>query len=133
LTAAAAALYPLVGWYAADAHGSIGWRAAAIAVVVCWIAGVAALAIAAAMRGANATSGVFGAMMVRTGVPFFIGMSLESRGGPLADAGVFGLIVAVYLVTLVVETPLMVRITGAAPIGKSVDKPVSKSTAAAPH
>lgn len=115
-TAAEVALFPLVGLYASAEHGAMGWRAAGVAVGCCWVSGLLALVLAAIARGPNAVVGILGAMMVRTGFPFLVGMSIDSRGGPLADAGVFQLIVVVYLVTLIVETLLMLRVSGAAPL-----------------
>jgi hypothetical protein len=51
-------------------------------------------------------------MFFRMGVPLIVGFALDRAKGPLADAGVFGMIVGYYLVGLLVETLLSVRLIG---------------------
>ena len=46
------------------------------------------------------------------GLPMGVGLALTRTGGPLAEAGLFGMILVFYLVGLVVETILSVRILG---------------------
>lgn len=55
-------------------------------------------------------NGVGLAMLVRMAIPMVVGIVLTKRGGPLAEAGVFGMIVGFYLVGLLVETLLTVRL-----------------------
>jgi len=50
------------------------------------------------------------AMLIRMGLPLGVGLALHRQGGPLADAGVFGLVVIFYLVMLVTEAYLSVRL-----------------------
>src|SRR5690606_20730089 len=47
-------------------------------------------------------------MFFRTGIPLVFGMLMHTAGGPLAEAGLFGMILVYYLLTLVVETVLAV-------------------------
>lgn len=108
-TLGVAVLTPLLGWYASATHGDTGWLAAASAGALCWAAGLTALAIIAKSRGPNAVSGVLLAMAVRLGGPLVMGIVVDSKGGPLAEAGFFQLVVWMYLATLAVETWLMVR------------------------
>lgn len=108
-TLAVAPLVPMLGLYASATHGVSGWIAASGAVGVCWVAGMLALAIVARSRGLSAVSGMLLAMLIRLGGPIVVGIAIDSRGGPLAEAGFFGLVVVSYLATLVVETLLMVR------------------------
>ena len=49
-------------------------------------------------------------MAFRMGVPLVVGLILDRRGGPLSEAHVFGMIVAFYLITLIVETWLALRL-----------------------
>jgi hypothetical protein len=51
-------------------------------------------------------------MLFRMGLPLVTGVVLTRAGGPLADAGLFGMIMVFYLVGLVVETTLSVRVLG---------------------
>ncbi len=112
-TLAVAPLLPMLGLYASAKHGASGWIAASGAVGVCWIAGMVALAITARSRGPNAVSGMLLAILVRLGGPIAVGIAVDARGGPLAEAGFFGLVVVSYLATLVVETLLIVRMVPA--------------------
>jgi len=59
----------------------------------------------------NAVTGMFLAMAVRTGLPLGVGIFLaQAIGGPLARAQVFGMILVYYLITLIVETILAIRL-----------------------
>jgi hypothetical protein len=51
-------------------------------------------------------------MACRTGLPLVAGVVLHRRGGELASAGVFAMILGYYLVILVAETLLAIRVTG---------------------
>ena len=106
-----ALIYPLVAWYAHGKSGADGLLAAAVAGVVCWLSASAALLITAWFPGGPqaAVSRMMLSMLVRMGVPLAVGTILEFQFGPLADAGVFGLIVVFYLMTLLVETMLSLR------------------------
>jgi hypothetical protein len=50
--------------------------------------------------------------LFRTGLPLVVGFALHRAGGELARAGVFGMILCYYLVALLVETVLSVRVIG---------------------
>jgi hypothetical protein len=49
-------------------------------------------------------------MVTRLGLPLATGILLDHRGGPLANANVFGMIIGFYFVTLIAETWLAVRL-----------------------
>jgi hypothetical protein len=51
-------------------------------------------------------------MFLKTGIPLFIGMSLDKAGGPVAEAGLFGMILVYYLITLLVWLVLAVQMLG---------------------
>lgn len=99
--------FGLVAWFVQDR--GVGVRAAAIGAGVCWLSGTLALLSASWFRDPRQLMFhlLFG-MVFRMGLPFGLGVWLQSRGGPLAAAGVFGYIVGFYLLTLVVETLLAV-------------------------
>lgn len=128
LTLGMVVFVPLLGWYSSSVHGANGWATAGLAGGVCWVAGLAALAIVAVTRGPNAVSGVLLAMMVRLGGPMLLAIAIDSRGGPLKEAGFFQLVVMSYLATLAVETLLMVRMVP--PTGKAAGSVKSDSAAA---
>jgi len=48
-------------------------------------------------------------MFFRFGLPLIAGLIFQESGGVLAEAGVFGLIVVFYLITLVAETCLSLQ------------------------
>ena len=108
LALAVIAFYPLAATYLHARHGTAGLLAAAVAAVVCLAASMSAMVLTAKIKGTQAAlySLLFG-MALRTGVPLVVGTVLQQRGGMLAEAGVFGAIVAYYLLTLVLETWLV--------------------------
>jgi hypothetical protein len=107
LTLSVAATLATAGYFASARHGVSGLTALGVAAGVCWVAATAALLVTVWLR-AHVVSGMLLAMPLRMGLPLLVGVALDSRGGPLADAGVFGWIVVFYLVVLAVETPLAV-------------------------
>ena len=54
----------------------------------------------------------------RTGIPLVFGMLMHTAGGPLAEAGLFGMILVYYLLTLAVETILAVQLVSQTSIFK---------------
>ena len=114
LTVVTALVFPV---FAGMGHSRAGWSgvaAAGVAAGVCWAGGFLAL-IAAGLfpSSGNALNGILVGMACRTGIPLVAGAMLHSRGGALADAGVFGMILGYYLVTLAAETWLAIRVMGA--------------------
>jgi len=87
--------------------------AAVIAAVACLLASASALVVTFILRGpATGVSGVLLGMMFQSGLPMASGVLLTSLGGPVADAGVFGMIVGYFLVTLATNTVLLVLLVG---------------------
>ena len=105
----AAVLLPagiLIGWIVARRLDGLAFQAALIAVGVCWISG--AFALAAAVVGGRLGMPLHGfliGMFFRTGLPLAAGVALN-RVAPLAETGIFSMILGVYLCALVVETLL---------------------------
>jgi hypothetical protein len=121
LSVAVLAFYVPLAVFAYSRSGSAGVWAATVAAGVCWFAATLALTLAARSSGPNrALFAVLGGMVFRFGLPFGVGLFLSQRGGPLAEAGVFGLIVACYLWTLPIETLLSVRVIQPAASGHKV-------------
>jgi len=102
---------PVVAWIAHVRFGVDGVLAALVAAGVCWSAATLALVSAGLLRGPNAAlySMLFG-MFFRLGLPLFAGVLLTRQGGPLSRAGLFGWLVVFYLLTLVAETVLSLRV-----------------------
>jgi hypothetical protein len=87
----------------------------AIGAAVCWTAG--ALALAATYLGNQCklpVQGMLLGMFFRMGLPLIALLALPSMGGPLATRGAGITILGVYLVALVVETLLSLRMVPAA-------------------
>jgi hypothetical protein len=83
---------------------------AAVAASVCWLA--AALALAATYLGNQCklpVPGLLAGMFFRMGLPLVAIVALPNLGGPLATRGSSITILGVYLVALVVETMLSLR------------------------
>jgi hypothetical protein len=101
----------IVGGVAGTMRGSDAALAAAVAAGVCWFGSIAALVVTGySGRSDHAVQGHLLGMFFRLGLPLACGLAFQKVGGTLADAGVFGLIVVFYLVTLVAETILSLRL-----------------------
>ncbi|MCC9605270.1 hypothetical protein LOC69_05170 [Blastopirellula sp. JC733] len=111
LTIAVALPTPLLAWYANTQHGEIGIQAVLLAAMICWGSSLAALTLIVTYR--RTPFGLHAAMAgigLRTGIPLAIGAFLKQAEGPLAEGGVFGMIMVYYLLTLLVETMLAARL-----------------------
>ena len=115
LTLAVALMFPPVASIARASYGQLGLVSAGIAALVCWFAATLALVATAIFRGPQMAlySMLFG-MLFRMGLPLGAGLVLSQSAPRLAAAGVFGLIVVFYLVTLVVERLLSLCLVSAA-------------------
>lgn len=110
LALAMAATLGVAGGVAWSRHGEVGLVAAILAAGVCWAgAAISFVLVERFRRSGNPVAGVLAGMLVRLGLPLMVGVALNEAGGPLSDAGIFGLIVVFYLVALFVETLLLVR------------------------
>lgn len=97
-----------------DRHGTIGLVAAVISGSLCFTAASSALVVTVASAGtSNATSGTLLGVFLRTAIPFFMAILLVQVSSPLADAGLFGMVLINYLIVLAVETVLAVRLVQA--------------------
>ena len=97
---------------AALAHvrfGSGGVTAAAVALAICW-AGSSLALVATFLFARDAVTAplvllVFG-LLFNGALPFLVGLTLHKSGGPLAECGVFGLVVVFIQFALAAETLL---------------------------
>ncbi|HJN09949.1 MAG TPA: hypothetical protein QF564_14780 [Pirellulaceae bacterium] len=107
-------VFPIIGAYAFNAHGTNGLIAAALAGAICWSGAMIALLLVLLFRNSpnQMISATLLGMLFRMGLPLVTGVVLTRAGGPLADAGLFGMIMVFYLVGLVLETTLSVRVLG---------------------
>ena len=109
-----------VGYWRSD---MLGVQSAAVAAAICWVGAMLALLLGGLMRGTKqAVNGVLLGMFFRLGVPLGAGLALYRQGGELAEAGVFGMILAFYFVTLFVETLLAVRLIRPSGYGNNATK-----------
>jgi hypothetical protein len=115
LTLVVVVVFPVFAWYGGVADGWAGIAAAAVAAAACYLGALLALIAGAAFgEGEKAVNGVLVGMLFRTGLPLIVGLALDRQGGPLAEAGVFGMVLCFYFVTLTAETMLAVRLRAAA-------------------
>jgi hypothetical protein len=121
----AAVLLPfaaVIAWFGYRHAGLLGVEAAVIAFLVCWLSASLALAIAWIGHQINFSAlAVFGGMFVRMGLPLGAGLALKKLSPELSEAGVFTMILGMYLVALVVETLLSLRYVPQPPYRKSAD------------
>lgn len=116
LTLAVALAAPLMAWLARGRYGDNGIAAVVVAAVVCW--GSASLAMFATLlmnRRSHAVPGVLLGMLIRMSLPLVAGMVLSAQVPWLAEGRLLGQVVVLYLITLAVETALVVKIVSAAP------------------
>lgn len=104
-------VFPLMAACGYWRSGIEGIQSAAVAGLVNGLSAFGALALLSRCRGTPwVVHGILGGMLVRMTLPMVVGVALMRTGGPLAKAGVFGMIVVYYLVGLAVETWLAVRL-----------------------
>ena len=114
LTAALLLVFPVFAYFGYSRHAMNGVAAAGVAGTVCWLGGLASLLMIGMFRGQAAINATLLGMVFRTGLPLVVGVTLSELGGTLAQAGVFGMILGYYLVALVIDTLLSVRLVGSA-------------------
>jgi hypothetical protein len=107
-------VFPIIGAFAYHGHGTNGLIAAGLAGAICWSGAMIALVLVSLFRKSpqHTVSATLVGMLFRMGLPMIAGLVITNFGGPLADAGLFGMILVFYLVGLVVETILSLRILG---------------------
>lgn len=111
LAAAVWLTFPLAAYFAHVQRGVQGVVAVAVAAVVCWLTSTTALLITSLYSTAKSgVTGVFLGVFLRSAVPLLAAILLTNTSRALAEGGVFGAFVVFYLLTLVVETVLVVRI-----------------------
>ena len=111
LTLVVVLVFPAFAWFGHKSHGWDGVAAGGVAAGCCWFGAIAALVLGGILaRRGNAAHGVLLGMLFRLGIPLAVGIVLDRRGGPLAEAGVFGMILIYYFVTLVAETALSLKL-----------------------
>jgi hypothetical protein len=111
-----------IAWLVARRFDAFVLQAALMAAAICWLAG--ALALTATFVGTRAGAPVQGllfAMLLRMGLPLVAGLALN-QVSPLAEVGIFSMILGVYLCALVAETLLSLRMVQPAPRPSSAAK-----------
>ena len=118
-----ALVFPVFAWFGHHQHGWDGVASSGVAAGVCWLGAVVAWVLGGSLgRGGMAAHGVLLGMLFRMGIPLAVGIALDRRGGPLADAGVFGMILIYYFVTLVAETAVSLKLLPPAKKSTNVTK-----------
>lgn len=103
-----------LGCFAYPRHGMMGLATAVVSVLVCLVPSGGALFLTGLTAGtSNAINGIFLGVFLRTAIPFLLSILLTQAISPLADAGLFGMVLINFLVMLTVETVLVVRIVQA--------------------
>lgn len=101
------ALLP-VGAVAYSLYGTLGLTAAAVAWAICVGSGLAALIISLLLRDTPLVlyQVLFG-FALRMGIPLALCMVMVTQGSPLVDAGFIFYILVFYMVTLLIDTALL--------------------------
>jgi len=111
LALAVGCFYPLVAGYGYLQYGSMGVAAGSIAAGLAFAGAAVSLVLYAFFQGPTAAVNItLLGMLFRMAIPLGGAMLFHRSGGPLAEAGVVGMVVAYYLFTLVIETLLALRL-----------------------
>lgn len=110
-----AAVAVAAGAVAARRYGTGAYQASALAAVLVWLVGGAALLTigAAKSRPARVNAAMLG-LLIRMALPLAAVLYFSRSGRPMAQNGIVPLIVVHYLAGLVLETAFAVRIVAAA-------------------
>jgi hypothetical protein len=123
LTLISLAALPVFAWIGHWRAGYRGVAAALVAAATCWAGAAAALILGGVLQSTkNAVHGILLGMVFRMGVPLAVGLVLHRWEGPLAEAGVFGMILGFYFVTLAAETLLSLRMVASADKNQKLTK-----------
>ena len=110
ILAAQFALSIAIGAYGYSTYGTQGIATTASAALICFVpASLALYSVAMTAGTINALTGTLVSMVVRTAVPFFVTILLVQTVKPLADTGLFAMVLINYLAVLAVESVLAVR------------------------
>ena len=111
LVLVAALLFAAISIVAFSKYGNMGLVAAGVATLVCLVPVCSALLVTGLAVGTpQALNGILLGVFVRTAVPFLLSILLTQAIRPLADAGLFAMVVINFLVLLPVETAVLVRL-----------------------
>lgn len=106
--------FVVMAFVAYGKNATAGLLAATLASAVCWTASIAALCLTYKTAGTpDGLSGVFGGMLMRTGIPMAFAIVGTTLVPELARVGLFGMTLLMFLLTLAVETWLAVGIVSA--------------------
>lgn len=101
------------GWVGFHRHGLAGLAAVVAADVTCTLAAAAALVLAGSLRNTpHAVSGILGGTLVRMLAPLAVALGCRLTAPELVRAGLFGWLLLFFLLTLTVETLLLVWVLG---------------------
>lgn len=104
---------PVFIWWGNSQHGTEGVVAAIVAVAVCWLCASAALVISGLFVGTPfALQSNLASIGLRTVLPIVIAIFLDRQVPVLSQAGVFGMMVPAYLLSLLTETLLALWLMG---------------------
>lgn len=101
----------IAGYFMQQKQGEAGLIATICATAICVVSGVGALVLTG--YGTSQKDGLsytLGSILIRTGIPLGSAVVVTDTQPYLKEAGFFGIIVVLYLLTLALETLLSVRL-----------------------
>ena len=111
----------LGGSVAHGRNGALAGLAVVVAALTCWLSATAALVLAARLSTTRwGIQGIMAAGFIRFSLPLMVVAASALVQGPLARAGLFGYMVAFFLLSLVVETLLLVGVIRSSDASHSV-------------
>ena len=103
------AAWAIVGGMAYQHQGAVGMQTTAIAAFVCWFSATIALVLGGVLRDTpHAVSGILGGTLVRLMLPLAVAAYCQASDSRFARAGLFGYLALFFLLTLTIETLLLV-------------------------
>lgn len=110
-----AVVFPAFAWYGQQRSGADGLWAALVSFGICWLSAAMSLVVfGLASRMGQPLSGMLMGMFFRMGPPLAACLLFMGKGSSLARAGVAGMILVYYLVALLAETLLSLRLVSSA-------------------
>ncbi|HVA50973.1 MAG TPA: hypothetical protein VNH11_31830 [Pirellulales bacterium] len=107
----------LASFVAHGRHGAVSAVAVGVAALTCWLSATAALLLAGRLAATRwCIQGIMAAGFVRFSLPLMVVAASALVQGPLSRAGLFGYMVVFFLLTMGVETLLLVGVIRASSV-----------------
>ena len=114
ITLVLAGAFPLIGWYGYHEYQQAGITVVAIAAILCWFGSILGILPSLLIRNPDkGINAVLLGMLIRMSIPIGGGLVLETSIDKLADTRLLMFTLIYYIIALVVDTALALKIVQA--------------------